>query len=68
RGLTGRGVLRRLEAAYAARTADERPVASWELVYGHAWGAPIPRPGSGTAREFHIPIDSIGRGRSNRGD
>ncbi|MEF8834155.1 MAG: malonyl-ACP O-methyltransferase BioC [Halofilum sp. (in: g-proteobacteria)] len=68
RGLTGPGVLRRLEHAYAARTGDGRPLASWELVYGHAWGAPIPRPGSGTAREFHIPLESIGRARANRGD
>jgi malonyl-CoA O-methyltransferase len=68
RGLTGPGVLRRLERAYAARTGDGRPLASWELVYGHAWGAQIPRPGSGTAQEFHIPLESIGRARTNRGD
>lgn len=68
RGLTGRGVLRRLEDTYPARTGDARPVASWELVYGHAWGAPIPRPGSGTASEFHIPIESIGHARAKRGD
>jgi len=68
RGLTAPGVLRRLERAYAARTADGRPTASWELVYGHAWGAQIPRPGSGTAQEFHIPLESIGRARTNRGD
>ncbi len=68
RGLTGPGVLRRLERVYAARTGDGRPLASWELVYGHAWGAQIPRPGSGTAQEFHIPLESIGRARANRGD
>jgi malonyl-CoA O-methyltransferase len=68
RGLTGPGVLRRLDNAYAVRADDGRPLASWELVYGHAWGAQIPRPGSGTAQEFHIPIESIGRARANRGD
>ena len=68
RGLTGPGVLRRLENAYASRAEDGRPLASWELVYGHAWGARIPRPGSGTAQEFHIPLESIGRARTNRGD
>lgn len=68
RGLTGRGVLQRLERAYAARADDGHPVASWELVFGHAWGAQIPRPGSGTAREFHIPIDSIGRTHPRRRD
>lgn len=68
RGLTGRGVLRRLERVYGDRTDDGRPLASWELVYGHAWGAQISRPGSGTAQEFHIPLESIGRARTNRGD
>ena len=66
RGLTGRGVLERLEAVYPEHTHEGRPVASWELVFGHAWGAQIPRPGSGTASEFHIPIESIGRSRAKR--
>ena len=60
RGLTGRVVLERLEAAYPARTADGRPRASWEVVYGHAWGATIARPGHGDAAEFAVPVDAIG--------
>lgn len=68
RGLRGRGVLRRLEQAYAARTDDGRPRASWEVVYGHAWGAPIPRPGQGTGGEFAIPLDAIGGRRRGAGD
>lgn len=66
RGLTGRGVLERLDGAYERRDPDGRPLASWELVYGHAWGAPIPRVGHGDAGEFAIPIDAIG-GRARRG-
>lgn len=60
RGLTGRGVLRRLEAAYPDRDEAGRPRASWEVVYGHAWGASIARPGHGDASEFAVPVDAIG--------
>jgi len=64
RGLTGRGTLQRLERAYTERGLDGRPRATWEVVYGHAWGAPIPRPGQGNAGEFSVPLDAIGgRGR-----
>lgn len=39
RGLTGRGRLRAMEAAYERfRGGDGRLPASWEVVYGHAWG------------------------------
>ncbi|MDX1610218.1 MAG: malonyl-ACP O-methyltransferase BioC [Halofilum sp. (in: g-proteobacteria)] len=68
RGLTGRGVMQRLESAYPARSGDGRPLASWEVVYGHAWGAAIPRPGSGDAGEFAVPLDAIGGLRKRRGD
>jgi len=61
RGLTGRERLERVAAAYPDRDADGRAVATWEVAYGHAWGAQMPRVGSGTAREFHVPIESIGR-------
>lgn len=67
RGLTGHGVLRRLEAAYPARDGTGRPRASWEVVYGHAWGATIARPGHGDAAEFAVPVDAIG-GLRRRGD
>lgn len=66
RGLTGRGALERLERAYGKRGPEGRPRASWEVVYGHAWGAPIPRVGQGDAAEFAIPLDAIG-GRGRRG-
>jgi len=68
RGLTGRGTLERLEAAYTARGPGGRPRVSWEVVYGHAWGAPIPRAGRGNAGEFAVPVDAIGGLRRRDGD
>lgn len=68
RGLTGRGVMQRLEEAYPARGDDGRPQASWEVVYGHAWGAAIARPGQGDAVEFSVPVDAIGGLRQRRSD
>lgn len=68
RGLTGRGVMRRLEDAYEPRSADGHPRATWEVVYGHAWGAAIARPGHGDAGEFAVPLDAIGGLRRRRGD
>jgi malonyl-CoA O-methyltransferase len=71
RALTGRTRLARAEAAYPERDPDGRIRATWEIAYGHAWGAATPRAGSGSAQEFHVPIESIGRRRANgdgRGD
>jgi malonyl-CoA O-methyltransferase len=63
RGLMGRGAWQRLQAV-CAPTGSVR--VSWEIVYGHAWGAEIARAGHGDAREFHVPIDSIGHRRAKR--
>lgn len=68
RGLTGRGTLRRLEQAYVDRGEGGGPRASWEVVYGHAWGSPIARPGQGHAGEFAVSIDAIGGRRRRGGD
>jgi len=39
RGLTGRGRLRAMERAYEAqRDGEGRLPATWEVIYGHAWG------------------------------
>lgn len=67
RGLTGRARLERLERAYPRPDDTGTVRATWEVAYGHAWGAATPRAGSGTAREFHVPIESIGRARANAG-
>lgn len=69
RGLTGRALLERLHDAWPARGDDGSLLASWEVVFGHAWGAHTPRAGSGDAREYHVPIESIGRTpRAGHGD
>lgn len=72
RGLGGRGTLERLRAAWPACDDSGRVLASWEVVFGHAWGAHTPRAGSGDAREYHVPVESIGRARraseGDRGD
>ncbi len=59
-GLTGRGRLKAMSAAYESyRTAGRLP-ATYEVVYGQAWGRPVEHrhmpPG-----EVRIPADSIGR-------
>lgn len=64
RGLLGRSRLARLEAAYPAVEDRGEVIATWELAYGHAWGADTPRAPRGDAREMHVPIESIGRRRS----
>lgn len=61
RGLLTPRAWRRLESAYRERAEDGRFLATWEIVYGHAWGAQTPRPSYGNAQQFHVPISSIGR-------
>ncbi len=58
RGLTGRGRLRALEAAYEKFREGGVLPASYEVVFGQAWGA-IPR--AGRQGEFAIPPSGIGR-------
>jgi len=63
RGLTGRGRLRALEAAYEGfREAGVLP-ASYEVVFGQAWGA-VSRPGRDG--EFAVPVSEISRRGSHR--
>jgi malonyl-CoA O-methyltransferase len=67
RGLTGKGALARMVAAYETTRRDGRLPATYEVVFGHAW-APVGtpqarRPASGETR---IPIGRIGR--RERGD
>ena len=58
-GLTGRGKLQAMMAAYEQRRTDGRLPATYEVVYGQAWGqaSEQPRP---TAAEVRIPVSSIG--------
>ncbi len=63
RGLTGRRRLDAVRSAYEQFRQDGRLPATWEVVYGLAWG-----PGAGTAHgrrpesgEQLVPVSSIGR-------
>lgn len=58
-GLTGRGKLQAMTAAYEQRRTDGRLPATYEVVYGQAWGqaSEQPRPSAG---EVRIPASSIG--------
>ena len=62
RGLTGRGRLATVEAAYERLRRDERLPATWEVVYGQAW-ATGRLPGAPGPREFAVPVSGIGRRR-----
>jgi len=64
RGLTGRGRIAAMAAAYEPfRTGGVLP-STWEAVFGQAWG-PLERPARGD--EFTFPVSGIGRrGRLGR--
>ncbi len=53
RGLTGRGRLQAMRAAYETCRRNGLLPASYEVVYGHAW-APEPRPG------LEVPLPPVG--------
>ena len=63
RGLTGRGALRALEAAYEGmRDSEGRLPLTYEVVYGHAW---MSAGATSAARdgEARVAVTSIGRRR-----
>jgi len=56
-GLMGRGRLARMSAAYEAFRHEGRLPATYEVVFGQAWG----RSGEPAARETRIPVSAIGK-------
>jgi malonyl-CoA O-methyltransferase len=62
RGLTGKGALARMTAAYEGFRRDGRLPATYEVVFGHAW-RPVTEPKShrSAAREARVPLGQIGR-------
>jgi malonyl-CoA O-methyltransferase len=58
-GLTGRTALKQMIAAYEAQRREGSLPASYEVVYGQAWGND--RPIRGFDGEVRIPINRIGR-------
>jgi malonyl-CoA O-methyltransferase len=57
-GLTGRGRLHAMAAAYESYRSAGRLPATYEVVYGQAWGRAL---GARSPGEVRIPADSIGR-------
>jgi len=61
-GLMGKGALHQVTANYEVHRREQVLPASYEVVYGQAWGNPV---GTAIAQqgEVHISIDKIGRRR-----
>ncbi len=60
RGLTGRNRFRRVESAYEAHRRDGRLPATYEVVYGQAWGSGASGRRSQTGEAF-VAVTDIGR-------
>lgn len=61
RGLTGKRTLARMVESYEQLRRDGRLPASFEVVYGQAWGPVATRPPAGGDREVRVPVQRIGR-------
>jgi malonyl-CoA O-methyltransferase len=61
RGLTGKGTLARMTAAYETFRTDGRLPATYEVVYGQAWCPVAPPRRRGLPGEVVVPIGKIGR-------
>lgn len=61
RGLTGKGTLARMTAAYEAFRQDGRLPATYEVVFGQAWCPVAPLRSRGVPGEVVVPIGKIGR-------
>lgn len=61
-GLTGKNRLRRMLEAYEQfRTGDGLLPATYEIIYGHAWGTDLIRRSPGLSDEITIPLTQIGK-------
>lgn len=67
RGLTGRRRFAAMLAAYESWRSDGRLPASYEVVFGQAWGPLVARHPTSAAGEVRIPIGSIGLRRGQEG-
>lgn len=64
RGLTGRARLQRLRAAYEPFRQAQRLPATYEVVYGAAWGASGRPAVAAQGAEVRVPVGAIGRRRT----
>ena len=55
RGLSGRGMMQRMRAAYERRRRDGRLPATFEVIYGHAWKGQPRRAAGGEAVLNFVP-------------
>jgi len=62
RGLTGRQTMRTVEQTYERHRHEGKLPASYEVVFGQAWGA-IARSDAERDGEFAVPIGAVGRRR-----
>lgn len=63
RGLTAKGVLKKLVQAYEGfRSKEGKLPATWEIIYGHAWSVEKLSENQKGIDEIKIPINSIIRG------
>ncbi len=60
RSLTGPGRLRTVASAYEKHRREDRLPATWEVVFGFAWGG-TSRSGVAGSRETRVPVGNIGR-------
>jgi malonyl-CoA O-methyltransferase len=60
RSLTGKAALARMTAAYEARRVDGRLPATFEVVYGQAWG-PVASPRQRPSGDVKVPLSSVRR-------
>ena len=61
KGLTGKGALARMVAAYESIRREGRLPATYEVVFGHAW-VPVAAPrGRSVGAEVSVPVNRIGR-------
>jgi malonyl-CoA O-methyltransferase len=67
RGLTGKGALARMTAAYEALRQDGRLPATYEVVYGQAWCPVSAPPRQRATGEVLVPVSRIGRRTGGRG-
>lgn len=62
RGLTGKHALARMQGAYEAyRDADGRLPATFEVVYGHAWGTAVPGSFQADDGSVVVPLSRLRR-------
>jgi len=58
KGLTGKGKLKQMTAAYEKYRQGEKLPATYEVVYGHAW-APLHGRSEKSGRVAYIPVESL---------